>query len=204
MVLIMMMTAMVTSSRYLYINPIHLTLIFLHETAMKNYPLPSIILHWLTVCAVVVAYITSGDPTDNHGIADVILGQIHVASGLLLIPLVFLRLFFRVYLGVPKSQPESHLWHLLVSTAQSLLYLLMLLVPLAGLISLMDKTQTYVLAGISLPSIKPTMWLSWLGDIHPFLGNAFVIMAGIHGLAALWHHYYLRDHTLKSMLPWTR
>ena len=173
-------------------------------TDMKNYPFPSIILHWLTVCSVVVAYVTSGDPTDTHSATDVLLGQMHVASGFLVVVLTFLRLFFRGYLGAPKSVQGSNLWHLIVSTAQSLLYLLMLLVPLAGLISLMDKTQTYVLAGISLPSIKPAIWLSWLGDIHPFLGNAFVILAGIHGLAALWHHYCLRDHTLKSMLPWTR
>ena len=172
---------------------------------MKNYPLPSIILHWLTVCVVVVAYITSGDPTDTHSTTDVILGQIHVASGLLVIPLVFLRLFFKLYLGAPKSQPGSSLWHLLVSTVQGALYLLMLLVPLAGLISLMSKTQNYVFAGITLPLIKiSSIWFSWIGDVHPFLGNAFVILAGIHGLAALWHHYCLRDHTLKSMLPWTR
>lgn len=169
---------------------------------MKNYPSPSIILHWLTVCAVVVAYISSGDPADTHSLTNVILGQIHVASGLLVIPLVFLRIFFRVYLGVPKSQLGSSLWHLVVSTVQGTLYLLMLLVPFAGFISLMSKTQNYVIAGISLPLMKmSSVWFSWIGDVHPLLGNAFVILAGIHGLAALWHHYCLRDHTLKSMLP---
>ncbi|WP_342587451.1 cytochrome b/b6 domain-containing protein [Manganibacter manganicus] len=38
-------------------------------------------------------------------------------------------------------------------------------------------------------------------EIHTTLGNVILWLAGLHAAAALFHHYYLRDGILKSMLP---
>ena len=32
--------------------------------------------------------------------------------------------------------------------------------------------------------------------------NAVLIVAGVHAVAALFHHLFLRDATLRRMLPW--
>ena len=37
--------------------------------------------------------------------------------------------------------------------------------------------------------------------IHNFLADALLILAGIHAVAALTHHYVWRDRTLTRMLP---
>lgn len=39
------------------------------------------------------------------------------------------------------------------------------------------------------------------GNVHKFLGNAVVWLAGIHAFAALYHHFILKDKILISMLP---
>jgi len=40
-----------------------------------------------------------------------------------------------------------------------------------------------------------------MADIHTILGNVIMWLAGFHAAAALFHHYVLRDDTLRSMLP---
>ena len=43
-----------------------------------------------------------------------------------------------------------------------------------------------------------------LEDVHEFLFNALLVVAAIHVVAALYHHFVLRDATLRRMLPFTR
>jgi cytochrome b561 len=37
---------------------------------------------------------------------------------------------------------------------------------------------------------------------HALAANATLIVAGVHAAAALFHHYVMRDATLRRMLPW--
>ena len=41
-------------------------------------------------------------------------------------------------------------------------------------------------------------------EIHETLGNVILWVAGLHALAALYHHYILKDRVLVAMLPWAR
>ena len=40
-----------------------------------------------------------------------------------------------------------------------------------------------------------------IGGRHALFANAVLIVAGVHAAAALFHHYILRDATLRRMLP---
>jgi cytochrome b561 len=45
----------------------------------------------------------------------------------------------------------------------------------------------------------------FIAYVHTILGNAIIWLAGLHGAAALFHHFILRDNILASMLPaWMR
>ena len=37
-------------------------------------------------------------------------------------------------------------------------------------------------------------------DLHPVLADSLMWLAGIHAVAALFHHYILKDNVLKSMM----
>ena len=41
-----------------------------------------------------------------------------------------------------------------------------------------------------------------VGGWHALAANAVLIVAGLHSAAALFHHFILRDATLRRMLPW--
>jgi cytochrome b561 len=40
-----------------------------------------------------------------------------------------------------------------------------------------------------------------IASIHTWLGDAILWIAGVHAVAALYHHFVLRDRVLRSMLP---
>lgn len=169
---------------------------------MPRYPAPLLLLHWLTVAAVIVAYATSGDPSHAQSGMDAFVGQVHVASGLFVAALTGVRLPLRLMMNVPEAQPASAWQRRAATTMQWLLYALMVVVPLAGMIALADKVQTFTVAGLALPMLNvQATWVNRLGDAHQTLGNLFVSLAGVHAIAALWHHFWVKDNTLRSMLP---
>ena len=60
-----------------------------------------------------------------------------------------------------------------------------------------------LLAGVEIPSL---LGLSHdagvvVATIHTWLGDAILWLAGSHALAALFHHFVLRDAVFASMLP---
>ncbi len=167
-----------------------------------RYPKLLIVMHWLMAALVLLAYLTSGNPVKAKTAFDVLLGQIHVASGLLVFGLFLLRLPLRMLLAIPKAEPGP-LWQQRAALSAHLaLYALMLIVPLAGWAALGDKTTAFSLAGQALPLPDGrSLWVKWLGEAHQTLGNVFIWLAGLHALAALGHHYWLRDRTLVKMLP---
>ena len=60
---------------------------------------------------------------------------------------------------------------------------------LFGLVQLPRLTETgSVIGGI-------------MGDIHVALVYVMLGLIGVHVLAALYHHFVLRDHVLREMLP---
>jgi cytochrome b561 len=46
---------------------------------------------------------------------------------------------------------------------------------------------------------RPTRHL--VHALHEYVGWAIIIIAALHALAALYHHYVLKDRVLKRMLP---
>ncbi len=169
---------------------------------MPRYPKPLIALHWLTAAAVLLAYITGGDPTKAKSALDALAGQAHVASGLLVFALVALRLPLRALLGAPAAEPGPRWQQLSARAAHGALYALMFVVPLAGWAALADKTAAFSLASFALPLPDAhAAWVKVLGATHETLGNAFIWLAGLHAIAAIGHHLLLRDATLIRMLP---
>jgi cytochrome b561 len=90
---------------------------------------------------------------------------------------------------------------------QGLLWLLMLLLPITALLALGSEGHPLTLLGglrvDQMPFIanSPLADAADWGDVHGFLGDAIVWLAGAHALAAVYHHVVLKDGVLKSMLP---
>lgn len=169
---------------------------------MNTYPKPLLAVHWLVAAAVLLAYVTGGNPAKAKSAFDVFVSQLHVASGLGVAALLLLRVPLRLLLGAPEPAPAPR-WQLLAAkTAHAALYGLMALAPLAGWAALAHKDPHFLLFGWALPLPDDTItWVRLLGKAHEALGNVFIGVAGAHAAAALLHHFLMHDDTLRRMLP---
>jgi cytochrome b561 len=96
---------------------------------------------------------------------------------------------------------------LAVRVGHGLLYLMMLAVPLAGWIHSNASGYPVVYLGkLPLPNLveRDTALAETWVRIHGSLALVLAIVIGLHVLAALQHHFMVRDNTLRRMLTWRR
>ncbi|MDG0834725.1 cytochrome b [Roseateles saccharophilus] len=170
-------------------------------------------LHWLTAIAATIAFILGPggfgrlmhDGVDPATRLDIVW---HESLGLLVFAMTLLRLLW-VALRPGKPHFEMPMWMrvpaLLVHGA---LWALLLVLPLTALLALGSESHPLTLLGgvrvDQLPWIagSPLGEAADWGDVHGVLGDALMWLAGLHALAALYHHFARKDGVLASMLPW--
>ncbi|MFT4177933.1 MAG: cytochrome b [Thermomonas sp.] len=130
----------------------------------------------------------------------------HKSMGITVLVLMLLRLGWRLYAGAPAPVAGTPRWqHAVASVTHWALYLVALLVPLSGW--MYDSAS----------GLRPFRWFG-LFDVpklvapneqlaenahaaHEQLFWLLVLLVAAHAGAALYHHMFQRDHTLKRMLP---
>ena len=169
--------------------------------------------HWVTAIIVVIAFILG--PGDfgrllDEGIdpgtrIDIVW---HESLGIAVFTLTLLRLLWvAVRPAAPRIQMQSWM-HLLGRLMQIALWGLLFSLPLTALLALGSESNPLTLLGgfriDKLPFIAGSHLanLADWGDVHKLLGDTIIWLAGIHALAALFHHFKLKDGVLSSMLPW--
>lgn len=162
-----------------------------------SYPKPIILTHWITFILVVVAYLSSGNPTTSG-----LIGQVHVACGLSIFVLFFIRLgLIALY---KKDIPENPIINTdqnrLFKIVKFMLYLSLCIVPIAGWLALSSLTDHFKISAFNLPLLSSVKGLASIGSFHQILGNLFITLVALHAVAALIHHFIFKDQVLKSML----
>ena len=128
----------------------------------------------------------------------------HFMLGLSVFVLAGLRLLVRLAGPLPRIEPNSPRWqNLSARFTHFLLYALMIAMPLAGWLLLSAKGKPIPFFGLHLaPLIGESKSLAKLiEEVHETAGTAGYFLIGLHTAAALFHHYVLRDNTLRRMLP---
>ncbi len=168
--------------------------------------------HWITAAIVVTAFVLG--PRDFGRIVD---GGVdpatrndivwHESLGIAVFVLTFLRLIWAaVRPGAPRHQMSawmfglSRLMHIALSA-------LLLSLPISALLALGSESHPLTLLGGMRINVFPFVGNSYFsnltdwGEIHKLLGDVIIWLAGIHALAAIYHHIRLKDKVLVSMLP---
>ncbi|KVP97049.1 hypothetical protein WJ97_14620 [Burkholderia ubonensis] len=125
---------------------------------------------------------------------------IHKSLGLLTLGLVATRLLTRALTKSPAPTGGA-LNQKLAQAGHIVLYVLMVAVPL-----------TMVIGGLNGRGLEFFMWhidTLWVNkplaksllDAHRLLANILLYTALGHAAVALWHHFVMKDGTLKKMLP---
>lgn len=167
-------------------------------------------LHWAVAVLVVVAWSTQTfDDVLPRGPARAAALFVHISAGLAVITLVVARLAWRV--GDPPPAPEKTTLGEWAERAGQithyLLYALLVAIPIAGIVLQFARGDTLPIFGlvhIASPWPADRAFSRSVKDVHAFLANAIMILAGLHAAAALAHHWIFRDRTLLRMLPGMR
>jgi cytochrome b561 len=162
--------------------------------------------HWVTALLVVAAFIygPGGSEQRVYSPAHDFDRQIHETLGLCVFALVVLRVLWRMIDRRPDPQDLPRWMVIGAKAVQGLLYLLLFAVPLSAIAGAwLEGHPLTLLAGVQIP---PLLGLSHatgatIATIHTWLGDAILWLAGFHALAALLHHFVLKDGVLASMLP---
>ncbi|AMB84042.1 cytochrome B [Pseudomonas agarici] len=130
--------------------------------------------------------------------------DLHRSIGLSLFAVMVLRLIWR-FISPPPPAPSHHgrLTRVSAKLAHGVLYLALFTLMFSGyLISTAEGVGITVFKLFDVPA-----WISSIpdqanvaGTVHLYLAWTVVIFAGLHGLAALKHHFIDRDATLTRML----
>ena len=129
--------------------------------------------------------------------------------GLRILLLLVVRLVWRFADPPPRPEqtPLGPWLDLAGRVVHYALYTLLVVVPVAGIILQFargDALSIFGLYEIASPWSKDRAFASAVAGVHELLANALVTLAALHAVAALIHHWVLRDRTLTRMLPGSR
>jgi cytochrome b561 len=164
-------------------------------------------LHWLTVGLVLVAWTTGTfDDVLPKGAARVTGTFVHSTAGLTILVVLVLRLLWRA--ADPPPPPEHTVLGKWLDHAGALahyaLYALLIGVVVAGIALQFARGNALSLFGVfEIPSPWPAdrAFSRSVKGVHELLANGLMFLAGLHAVAALVHHWLLRDRILVRMLP---
>jgi cytochrome b561 len=162
--------------------------------------------HWATAVLVLIAFLYGPGGSEQRVYSAVrdFDRQLHETLGLCVLALVALRLLWRLVNGRPDPVQVSRWMGFAAKAVQVALYILLFAVPLTAMTGAWLEGHALTLLGglaIAPPIAVAHAAGAQIAWIHTWLGDAILWLAGLHALAALVHHFILRDGVLLSMLP---
>lgn len=127
----------------------------------------------------------------------------HFMLGLSVFVLVWLRLIARSLQLTPRFQNMASWQSFLAKVMHYLLYIFMVCMPIMGWIILSAEGKTIPFYGLALPPLVAENHdlAELIEEVHEIVGTIGYVLIAIHTIAALFHHYILKDNTLIRMLP---
>lgn len=170
-----------------------------------GYGLITISLHWLSALTIIFllvlgVYMTGlgyYDEWYHKGPA------LHISVGLLLFFIFTFRLLWRVINPTPVALATNAKANIAASLIKVILYVLTFAVLISGyLITTAEGQAASIFDWLYIPATLElnAQSVDIAGKIHEFLAWGIVLVAVLHGGAALIHHFFLRDRTLMRML----
>lgn len=177
------------------------------SVSLKNrFSTAQISLHWLVFLLVLMAYLTmelrwlapKGTLTRN------VMAATHFSCGATILVLMLTRIWLKIKYATPNIVPALPIWQtVLAHSVQLMMFLVFIGLPLLGLTAKFLLGKHWMIFGISMPvSSSPDIDLyDSLMDYHETLARLGYWLIGFHAMAALFHHYFMKDNTLLRMLP---
>lgn len=182
------------------------------QPSTSHYDPLSRALHWLTAIAVAIAFILGPGGFGRlmrQGIDPATRSDIvwHETLGMLVLALTVLRLLWVAWRPAAPQFPMARWMTLAGKLAHLALWALLLALPVTAMLALGGEGHPLTLLGglridrMPLIADSAIAKLADWGDVHEVLGDAIMWLAGLHAVAAIYHHVVLKDGVLSAMLP---
>jgi cytochrome b561 len=170
------------------------------------YTRTAVVLHWLMALLLAAGFtlgVTMGDLAMSP--RKLKLFAYHKWIGITVLGIVTVRLVWRLTHRPPPDLPMAAWQRISAHATHWLLYLLMAVTPLIGwMFSSASGYPVVYLKLWQLPDLvhKDEALAHKLGDVHAVLAWTLLWVVALHLMAALKHHFFDRDATLRRMLSW--
>jgi cytochrome b561 len=130
--------------------------------------------------------------------------SLHILLGVILGCVLVVRLAWRATRGGMLPPLDTGLLLAIARVTHWALYALLIVAVGLGVTNAWARGDE-IFGLFRIPQLIPgdRAFVHQIGGWHALAANAVLIVAGLHAAAALFHHYVLRDATLRRMLPWT-
>jgi cytochrome b561 len=170
----------------------------------SNYDGYAIVLHWVTavlvLCNFVLAHIWDWFAKPTRGLME----AIHMSFGVLLAVVIVTRIIWRFMPGHQMAPLEQGWVRFAAKAGHYLLYAMLVAEAVLGFAFRWGAGRPMSFFGLGIPPLIAEMTRPerhQLRELHENLGWAIIAVALLHALAALYHHYVLKDRVLERMLP---
>jgi cytochrome b561 len=173
-----------------------------------SYDALTISLHWITAALVIFlfgsaemwGFVERGDALRHE------LQFLHVSCGILLLPVILLRVVWRFAHRGDLPPAAAGLQELLAKGTHLALYLLLVTQVTLGFLYRWAQGEAFSFFSLfSLPRIIDidAPWRRPIGELHNDVAWLIVALVGLHALAVLYHHYFLKDRLWARMIPYS-
>lgn len=184
----------------------------MNQQSAPRYDALSQAFHWVTAIVVTITFILGPDGFGrlmHQGVDPATRNDIiwHESLGILVMVLTAVRL---VWVALRPTPPQFQMipWmHLAGRLMHIALWMLLFALPITAFLALGSESHPLTLLASVRVDRMPLIADSGIarladwGDVHKFLGDSILWLAGLHAAAALFHHLVLKDAVLSAMLP---
>ena len=184
----------------------------MNQPSTSRFDTLSVAFHWVTAVVVTIAFILGPggfgrlmrqgvDPATRSDIVW------HETLGITVLVLTLLRLLWVAFRPAAPQFQMAAWMHRTAKLTHLALWTLLLALPVTAFLALGSEGLPLTLLGGVRIDRMPVIAESAIakladwGDVHGFLGDAIMWLAGLHAAAALYHHLALKDGVLSAMLP---
>jgi cytochrome b561 len=164
------------------------------------------VFHWLIAALIVTQFVLANMADDLPiGIHKLALLARHKSFGMTVLMLAILRLLWRLKNSPPElPSGMTPLERMLARATHMAFYVLLFAMPLTGW--MMSSAKNYSVSWFGLftwPNLigKNETAFDFLRSTHHILSDVLFVIAVLHILAALKHHFWNKDDVLLRMLP---
>lgn len=180
------------------------------KNSETSYGLIAVLLHWVMAVMIFILfplgiYMTSMDYYDRWYRISF---TWHESIGILVLVLLIFRLFWRWFNKNPDMHAEISKWQSVAAyTAHWLFYVFMFVVCLSGyFISTAEGQGINMWDMVTVPAVSSfeAGFSDKAGIVHWYVALILIALACVHTLAALYHHFILKDKILINIIKGDR